>query len=75
MQSSTKLDGSEKFLTRHELAERWRCSGETIKRRDRRGLLHPIRLSKRHLLYKLSEVEELEREAQSEIEKSEDEAQ
>jgi hypothetical protein len=54
----------EKFLKRRELAARWRCSGETIKRRQRSGLLHPIRLSQRLLLYKLSEVEALEAEGQ-----------
>lgn len=54
----------EKFLKRRELAARWRCSGETIKRRQRSGLLNPIRLSKRLLLYKLSEVEALEAAAQ-----------
>jgi hypothetical protein len=70
-----KVNISEQFLTRHELAQRWRCTTETIKRKDRRGDLHPVRLSKRHLLYKVSEIEKLEREAQSQPEKSEDEAQ
>jgi len=54
----------EKFLKRSELATRWRCSAETIKRRQRSGLLHPVRLSQRLLLYKLSEVEALEVAAQ-----------
>jgi len=70
-----KTDTSEKFLTRHEVAKRWCCSRETVKRKDRKGLLHPIRLSKRHLLYKLSEVEKLERDGQSQSDKSGDEAQ
>jgi hypothetical protein len=48
------------FLTRRELAARWRCSGETIKRRQRRGLLQAIYLSERKILYRLSEVEALE---------------
>jgi hypothetical protein len=48
------------FLTRREVATRWRCSGETIKRRQRRGLLHPVYLSARKILYRLSEVEALE---------------
>ena len=48
------------FLTRRELATRWLCSGETIKRRQRRGLLHPVYLSARKILYRLSEVEALE---------------
>jgi len=49
-----------KFLTRAELATRWRCSGETIKRRQRAGLLNPVYLSARKLLYPLSEIEKLE---------------
>jgi len=52
----------QKFLTRAELATRWRCSGETIKRRQRRGLLHPIYLSERKILYRVAEVEALEAE-------------
>jgi hypothetical protein len=48
------------FLTRRELATRWRCSGETIKRRQRRGLLNPVYLSARKILYRVSEIEALE---------------
>jgi len=55
---------SEQFLKRRELAARWHCSTETIKRRQRAGLLHPVRLSQRLLLYKLSEVETIEADAQ-----------
>ena len=40
-----------------ELASRWRCSTETIKRRQRSGLLHPLRLSQRSLLYKIEKIE------------------
>ena len=58
------VDEQEKFLNRTELAARWRVSRETIKRRQRSGLLHPIRLSKRHLLYRMSEILRLEAEAQ-----------
>jgi hypothetical protein len=49
-----------KFLTRAELAERWRSSKETIKRKQRAGVLHPIYLSARKILYSLAEVEALE---------------
>jgi flagellar biosynthesis/type III secretory pathway chaperone len=49
-----------KFLTRAELAERWRSSKETIKRKQRAGLLHPIYLSSRKILYALAEIEGLE---------------
>lgn len=58
------VDQQETFLRRRELAARWRCSIETIKRRERSGLLHPTRLSRRLLLYKLSEVKSLEGDAQ-----------
>jgi hypothetical protein len=51
---------TEKFLTRRELALRWRCSGESVKRRQRAGLLHPVYLSERKLLYSLAEIEALE---------------
>jgi hypothetical protein len=49
------------FLTRRELAMRWRCSGETIKRKQRRGLLHPVYVT-RKLLYRIAEIESLEAE-------------
>lgn len=48
------------FLTRRELATRWRCSGETIKRRQRSGVIHPVYLSCRKILYRLTEVEAIE---------------
>jgi predicted site-specific integrase-resolvase len=51
---------NEKFLTRKELADRWRCSGETVKRRQRAGLLHPVYLSARKLIYRVTEIEILE---------------
>lgn len=59
-----------KFLTRTELAARWRSSVETIKRRQRSGLLHPVRLSRRKLLYRISEIEQVEREGQAEVEET-----
>ena len=46
-----------KYLTRRETAERWRSSIETVKRRQRAGLLHPVYLSRRKILYSLAEVE------------------
>jgi hypothetical protein len=49
-----------KYLTRAELAERWRSSKETVKRKQRCGLLHPIYLSERKLLYSIAEIEALE---------------
>jgi hypothetical protein len=52
------------FLNRRELAARWRCSMETVKRKQRSGLLKPVRLSQRLLLYKLAEIQSLEEAAQ-----------
>jgi hypothetical protein len=49
-----------KFLTRAEVAERWRCSKESVKRRQRAGLLNPVYLSERKLLYRIGEVEAVE---------------
>ncbi len=48
------------FLTRRELARRWKCSGETVKRRQKSGMLHPVRLGARKLLYRLSEIVAIE---------------
>jgi hypothetical protein len=50
----------EKFLTRRELAIRWRCSRETVKRRQRSGDLRAVYLSDRKVLYSLAEIEALE---------------
>jgi hypothetical protein len=43
------------FLTRKEVAERWKQSTETVKRRERAGLLHPLKLG-RAVRYHLSSV-------------------
>ncbi len=64
MKQMVAVNEQGKFLKRGELAARWRCSNETIKRRQRSGLLNPIRLSQRLLLYRLSEIEKLERDGQ-----------
>ena len=44
------------MLSRGELAKRWGVSKETIKRRERDGLIHPIRLSSRLLRYRLIDI-------------------
>lgn len=48
------------FLTRRELARRWKCSTETVKRRQASGMLRPVRLGARKLLYRLAEIEAIE---------------
>ena len=46
---------NDSFLTRRELAVRWRQSTETIKRRERAGFLHPLKLG-RSVRHRMSEV-------------------
>ena len=55
--------GSEELISRKALAQRWSCSTETIKRRTREGLLHPLRFNSRMIRYPLSEIIRVEREA------------
>ncbi len=57
------IDADEDLITRSELASRWRCHAETLKRKEKSGQLHPIRFSERMVRYRLSEVRALEREA------------
>ena len=54
----------ETFLTRRQLAERWNCSRETIKRKTRDHLLHPLRFNERMVRYRLSEIEAYEAQAE-----------
>jgi hypothetical protein len=53
---------SEQLLSRKALAKRWECSLETIKRRTRKGLLHPVRFSQRMIRYPISEIIRVEQE-------------
>ena len=43
-------------MSRRELAERWSCSVETLKRKERKGLLKPIKIDARLLRYRLEDV-------------------
>ena len=60
---NASADEKEVLLSRKQLAARWQVSGETCKRREAAGLLHPIRFSKRQLRYRLSEILRIERAA------------
>jgi hypothetical protein len=51
------------FLTRRELAERWRVSIETLKRRERTGKLPSLRLG-REARYRMADVLRLEMEGE-----------
>jgi hypothetical protein len=50
----------EELLTRRQVAERWKCCTETLKRREKSGLLPFVVLSTRLKRYRLSDIEALE---------------
>jgi hypothetical protein len=50
----------EQLLSRKAVAHRWQTSVETVKRREKEGLLKAIRFNERLLRYKLSNVEAVE---------------
>jgi predicted site-specific integrase-resolvase len=50
----------EQMLSRKAVAERWQTSVETIKRRERAGLIKPLRFNSRLIRYRLADVEALE---------------
>ena len=52
---STLADTRDPLLTRREIANRWRQSTETIKRRERAGLLPSLKLG-RSVRYRLRDV-------------------
>ena len=52
---STLGDTRDPLLTRQEIAKRWRQSTETVKRRERAGFLHALKLG-RSVRYRLSDV-------------------
>jgi hypothetical protein len=49
------------LISRRTLCTRWDCSDETLRRRERAGLLHPIHLSNRLVRYRLAEVMAVEK--------------
>jgi hypothetical protein len=49
----------EELLTRRQVAERWKCCTETLKRREKSGLLPFVVLSTRLKRYRLSDIEAL----------------
>ena len=55
----------EQLLSRRAVANRWQTSVETVKRREKAGLLKAIRFNQRLLRYKLSNVEAVEAAAAS----------
>jgi hypothetical protein len=63
MKLMTTTAPTERLLTRRELAERWNCSTETVKRKTAAGILIPVRFGLRFVRYRLSQIELLEAEA------------
>jgi CHAD domain-containing protein len=51
------------LLSLKEVAQRWSCCTETVKRKTRAGELHPIRFNARMIRYALSEIIQVERQA------------
>jgi hypothetical protein len=56
-------DKATRLLTRKGLADRWQVSTETLKRRERCGLLPFLKLG-RGVRYRMSDIEALERAAE-----------
>jgi hypothetical protein len=63
MNVSSSPDITERFLTRKGLADRWQLSTETLKRRERCGLLPFLKLG-RGVRYRLVDIEHLEADAE-----------
>jgi hypothetical protein len=61
--STTYQDRAERLLTRKGLSDRWQISIETLKRRERAGLLPFLKLG-RGVRYHLADVEHLEADAE-----------
>ncbi len=58
--STQKSARPEQLLSRRAIANRWETSVETVKRREKAGLIKAIRFNQRLLRYKLSDVEAFE---------------
>jgi hypothetical protein len=54
---------AEVLLSRKQVANRWSVCTETVKRKERAGLLSPVRFNQRLTRYRLSDVLALEKEA------------
>jgi len=60
--TSTQQGNHNQFMTRREIANRWRCHTETIKRREKDGTLRAYKLGGT-IRYLLVDVERIEKEA------------
>lgn len=50
----------DRLLSRSDVAHRWAVSVETVKRRQKEGLLHPIYFNRRLIRYSLGEILNIE---------------
>ncbi len=55
-----KASVPDRLLSRGELSRRWSCSTETLKRREREGVLKALRFNQRLLRYRLSDIVAIE---------------
>ena len=55
-QNNLGVESRESLLSRKELASRWGISAETLKRRERQGVLPFIRFSNRIIRYRLNDI-------------------
>ncbi len=55
------------YLTRKELARRWKCSLTTIRRMEKRGDIKAIRLSGRIVRFDIDAIREAEEQASCEL--------
>jgi len=53
---------NETLITERQIADRWKCSAMTVRRRARAGILKPMKLG-RMTRYRLSNVLEVEKQA------------
>jgi hypothetical protein len=51
------------LIDRLELAARWKCHRETLRRMEKKGLLHRLKLGERMIRYDLLEICKIEKEA------------
>ena len=53
----------EQLLSRRDLAQRWHCCIETVKRRERANLISALRFNARLIRYRLADIREYEQQA------------
>ena len=59
------VSAAETLLSRTQVARRWGCSTETVKRRERDGILKSVSFNSRYVRYRLEDVEHVEQQAGS----------